>query len=137
MLTPLKPFQTFTSMKKRLLLGTVALDVLVLSTAAMVWPGALQPLAAGCGLGLFYLWSLIFTAEHPRRKIQFVFSLTRMLGLAYIVVQLGHARLMDVGIVILGLLSYKVMLTVEYAVQAWPAFRKSRSQSIKSPSPGS
>jgi hypothetical protein len=51
-----------------------------------------------------------------------VFSLIRIWIFAYLIVKLSNGRVQELAIVICGLLSYKVILTVEYVVQAMRAF---------------
>ena len=64
----------------------------------------------------------MFSAERPQNALQFVFSLTRMVLLAYIIVMLGEFRLSETGVVILGFLSYKGAIVMEMLEQARPAF---------------
>jgi hypothetical protein len=113
----------FSALKKRLWLGTLATDVLMLTITAFFWPRLLFYAFMGMLMGVFYLWSLMFNADYPKRGVQFVFSLMRVGFLAYLVVKLSHLRMPELTIVMCGLLSYKLMLTVEYVVQALPAFR--------------
>lgn len=127
----------FPRLKRRLWIGTLALDALMLAVVWLKWPAQLPYMVWGAGLGLFYLWSLIFNAEHPKRKIQLVFSLIRMALLAYIIVSVSGARIQAVAIVICGLLSYKVILTVEYVLQALPAFGWRRRTPEANPRPDS
>lgn len=112
----------FAHLKKKLWIGTLSTHAVMLSVVWMQWPWLFKHMVAGVVLGVFYLWSLIYNAEHPRRKVQLVFSLIRMVLLAYIIVSISGGRLPEVTVVICGLLSYKVILTVEYVIQALPAF---------------
>ncbi len=127
----------FLGLKRRLWVGTLALDALMLVVTWWQWPGLFPYMVWGVGLGVFYLWSLIFNAEHPKRKVQLVFSLIRMALLAYIIVSVSGARIQAVAIVICGLLSYKVILTVEYVLQALPAFGWRRRIPETNPRPDS
>ncbi len=82
-------------------------------------PHFLKYALAGICVGIFFMGSLMFSAEHPKGREQVVFSLTRMVLLAYIIVMLGDFRLQETGIVICGFLSYKVGLVIEYVKQAF------------------
>ena len=124
----------FTDLKKRLWLGTLCIDAVMITVVAIYWPYYLRPLLFGCGMGLFYLWSLIFSAEHPRHKIQAVFSLTRIVFLAYPIVSIAGRDIHALALVLCGLLSYKGLLAVEYVIQALPAlkyFRRSSSTFVE------
>jgi hypothetical protein len=120
MMTNSPPFQT---LKRKLWLGTLLTDLLFVSAIWYFWPSHLHSAITGVAMGLFYLWSLMFSAEYPKRAVQSVFSLIRVGFLAYLVVKLSGLKIPDLAIVMCGLLSYKLMLTVEYVVQALPAFR--------------
>ncbi|WP_373531104.1 hypothetical protein [Vampirovibrio sp.] len=122
-LTPQTP-SPFAQLQKKLWIGTLAIHFSLLLGFALFNPARLYYCAAGVGLGIFYLWSLTFNAENPKKGIQFAFSVIRMAGFAYAAVQLAHAQPTELAIVMSGLLSYKVVLTVEYVVQALPAFRR-------------
>jgi len=113
----------FKDLKKRLWIGTIALDILMVSVVALYWPHYLKPLLWGCGLGFFYLWSLMFSAENPRHKVQSVFSLTRIVFLAYPIVCIAGRDIRALALVMCGLLSYKGLLAVETVIQALPAFK--------------
>jgi hypothetical protein len=112
----------YPQLKKRLWLGALITDAILLAVVGFYWPHLLKLLVAGIGMGFFYLWSLSFNAEHPKKGIQFVFSLIRIWIFAYLIVKLANARVLELAIVMCGLLSYKVILTVEYMVQAMRAF---------------
>jgi hypothetical protein len=114
----------FAQLKKKLWLGTLAIHSSMLLGFAIFNPSRLNVCVAGIGLGLFYLWSLTFDAGNPKKGIQFAFSVVRMCAFAYAAVQLSHGRPTELAIVMSGLLSYKIVLTVEYLVQALPAFRR-------------
>ncbi len=77
----------------------------------------------GCGMGIFYLWSLAFSAEFPKRGIQFAFSLIRVGFLAYLGVRLSGGKIPQLTLVLCGLLSYKLMLTLETVWQGLQAFK--------------
>ena len=118
----------FLRLQKRLWIGTFIVDAVLLAYTTHSLPQALPIVVAGILMGLFYLWSLIYNAQHPRRGIQSVFSLIRMVVLAWLAVRLSHGRLPELALVMSGLLSYKMMLIVEYALQASPAFRRSKKR---------
>lgn len=122
----LSPFQ---HLKKRLWLGTFVVQILMLVVVAISWPHLFRHAVMGSLMGIFYLWSLMFNADYPKRGVQFVFSLIRVGFLAYLVVNVSDVRIPELIIVMCGLLSYKVMLTVEYVLQALPAFCKQPSKS--------
>lgn len=122
------PSSLFLRLQKRLWLGTFAVDGILLLVTALALPRALPITFAGILMGLFYLWSLIYNAQHPRRGVQSIFSLIRMVVLAWLAVRLSHGRLAELALVMSGLLSYKLMLIVEYALQASPAFRRSKKR---------
>lgn len=122
-----QPVTYYVRLKKKLWIGTVILDALMLLALGFIRPELLPCLLSGIALGIFYLWSLTYNAEHPKKGIQSVFSVIRMCVVAYLIVQLAHARLLELAIVMSGLLSYKVILTVEYVFQGMHAFRRSPS----------
>lgn len=109
------------AMKKRLWLGTLALDALLLLGFALFYPQAIKLCVAGVLLGLGYLWSLTFNAENPKKGVQMAFSTIRACLFAYALVQVSHGKADDLAIVIGGFLSYKVVLTVDCAIQALSA----------------
>jgi hypothetical protein len=113
----------FQHLMKKLWLGTLGINLLLLAVVAYQWPHLIKHLILGIMLGWFYLWSLSFNAEHPKKGIQFVFSLIRICIFAYVIVKLSNARVLELAIVMCGLLSYKVILMAEYVVQAMQAFR--------------
>jgi hypothetical protein len=113
----------FSQLKKRLWIGTLLLDIVMVAVVGVFWPHYLKPLLWGCGLGFFYLWSLMFSAEHPRHKIQSVFSLTRIVFLAYPIVSIAGRDIRALALVMCGLLSYKGLLAVETVIQALPALK--------------
>jgi hypothetical protein len=113
----------FSDFKKRLWIGTLLLDILMVAVVSIFWPHYLKPLLWGCGLGVFYLWSLMFSAENPRHKLQAAFSLTRIVFLAYPVVSIAGRDIRALALVMCGLLSYKGLLAVETVIQALPAFK--------------
>lgn len=122
----------FPKLKRKLWIGTLVTDLILAAVVASFWPELLKYLLYGMAIGMFYLWSLFFSAEHPRSKLQFAFSLTRIAVLAYVIVTLADARIRELGLVMCGLLSYKVVLTAEYVVQALPAFRRRTLQPLPS-----
>ncbi len=110
----------FPAFKRALWLRMAVTASLFLGAIAWQYPQVLKPAIGGVLIGVFFLWSLMYTADHPRGRLQIVFSLTRMLLLAYLIVKLGHLRVLDTTVVICGFLSYKVGLVMEYARQAFP-----------------
>lgn len=83
----------------------------------LFWPHLTWYALFGVGLGLFYLWSLLLNARHPKKGFQFVFSLIRIVILAYVIVVFARGRLPELTIVMCGLLSYKVVLVVNAVAQ--------------------
>ena len=124
------PATYYGELKRKLWVGTLILDVFYLVAITFYSPTHLSQAVAGVIMGVFYLWSLTYSAENPKKTIQFAFSLIRICLFSYFVVQLSHLRVYDLAIVLGGLLSYKVILTVEYVVQALQVFR---AQSVKGP----
>lgn len=115
----------FLAMKKRLWLGTLTLNALLLLALTLFYPQCMKLGSTGMLLGLGYLWSLTFNAENPKKGIQMAFSTIRACLFAYALVQVSHGKANDLAIVIGGFLSYKVVLTVDCAIQAlWALFGK-------------
>lgn len=114
----------FARLKKKLWLGTLTVDVLLLAGFAILKPQYLGWCLMGVMMGLFYLWSLTYNAENPKKGVQFAFSTVRAALFAYALVQLTQGQATELAIVMSGFLSYKVILTVEYVVQALPALRR-------------
>jgi hypothetical protein len=112
---------------KRLWTGIFLLNFFLLAGTALYRPGWLPLATSGVLLGAFYLWSLLENAKHPKRGIQSAFSLIRMVALAWLAVHLSHGRLSELALVMSGLLSYKMVLMVEYVLQALPAFLPEKS----------
>jgi hypothetical protein len=127
------PATYYQQLKRKLWTGTLILDVLFLAGMACFSPKQLPQAVGGVLMGVFYLWSLSFNAEHPKKGIQAVFSLIRICLLAFLIVQLSHLRVYELAIVISGLLSYKVILTVEYVAQAMQAFRPPLGRGVGAP----
>jgi hypothetical protein len=119
----------FAGLKKRLWLGTLLLHMVFLFSVALWRPADLGIGIISVAMGLFYLWSLIFNAEHPKKGWQWSFSLIRMLLFAWMAVRLSHLKMPELALVIAGLLSYKMVLMVEYVMQALPGFRFRPKQS--------
>ena len=114
----------FSGLKKRLWTGTFILNGILLFWTLLYHHQWLMMAVFGVLMGWFYLWSLCENAQHPKRGIQSGFSLIRMVVLAWLAVQLSHGRLAELALVMSGLLSYKMVLIVEYVLQALPAFRR-------------
>ena len=127
------PATYYGHLKRKLWVGTILIDILFLAGIAYWSPKQLPQAVGGVSMGVFYLWSLMFNAEHPKKAIQFAFSLIRVCVLAYLTVRLSHLRVYELAIVICGLLSYKVILTVEYMLQAMQAFRPPVKKSVGAP----
>lgn len=126
--------ESFLAMKQRLWLGTLALDALILVLVALFAPQAFRLCLSGILLGLGYLWSLTFNAEHPKKGIQMAFSTIRACVFAYALVQVSHGTAHDLAIVIGGFLSYKVILTVDCAIQALSGlFGKAPVKAVRPP----
>lgn len=122
---PLTPNPSpFARLKKKLWLGTLAVDALLLAGFAILNPQYLGWCFMGVVMGLFYLLSLTYNAENPKKGVQFAFSTIRAALFAYMLVQLTQGEATELAIVMSGFLSYKVILTVEYVVQALPALRR-------------
>lgn len=118
------PLSPFAVLKKKLWLGTLAVHANLLAGCLVLAPQYLQPCLTGIALGLFYLWSLTYNADNPKKGVQFAFSIVRAALFAYVLVKVSNGRPTELAIVMSGLLSYKMILTVEYVVQALPAFRR-------------
>ena len=114
---------TYKQLKNRLWVGTLLLDFVFLLTVFFFSPKQFLQAVSGVGMGIYYLWSLFYNADHPKKAMQFVFSIIRVCILAYGAVYVSHFRVYELGIVICGLLSYKVILTVEYIIQAIQSYR--------------
>ncbi len=108
----------FKALKRVLWIRMVIVSSLFLVGITFYQPHFFKYALAGICVGIFFLGSLMYSADHPRGRVQVVFSLTRMVLLAYIIVMLGDFRLQETGIVICGFLSYKVGLLIEYVKQA-------------------
>jgi hypothetical protein len=105
------PLPFFAPMKRRFLLGTFGINVLVLALCyAQPWVGSL---AAGMALGWVNLILLIRSAEKPREKAQAGMSVVRMMGLGYLIVLAGQGNTFETSVVIAGFLSYKLILLWE------------------------
>ncbi len=109
----------FTALKRVLWIRMAVISSLFLISIMLYDPYFIKYAVSGIFVGIFFLGSLMFSADHPRGRVQVVFSLTRMVLLAYIIVMLGDFRLQETGIVICGFLSYKVGLLIEYVKQAF------------------
>jgi|GEM_PF-1599169 len=129
------PVTYYGELKRKLWKGTLLLDVLFLLGMAWFSPNHLPQAVGGVMMGVFYLWSLSFNAEHPKKSIQFAFSLMRVCLLAYLMVKLSHLRVYELAIVISGFLSYKIILTVEYVAQAMQAFRPRSTSALATLTP--
>ena len=121
-------FQPF---KRRMWRGTLIFDAVLLVGCALFFPDSLYYLTVGIVVGLIYLKSLLFTAEYPLRKLQIVFSLTRLLCFAYLISSIGSKSAWQFLVVMGGFLSYKGTLTAEYLIQALPAFRVGTAKSAR------
>jgi hypothetical protein len=113
----------FPKLKKRLWIGTFLVQAILLICVAIFRPEDLKVVFMSILLGCFYLWSLIFNAEYPKKSWQWSFSIIRMGLIAWLIVQLTDARMTQLALVIVGLLSYKLVLMVEYVIQALPVIK--------------
>lgn len=103
----------FQQFYRRTVFRTLIVNGLLIITASVLAPHWVEYLIYGMVFGLFYLWSLGWNARHPKGNFQFVFSLTRMMLLAYGIVCAAKFRILETGVVICGFLSYKIVLLVE------------------------
>lgn len=101
----------FPAFYRRLFLGTLGLDMLLLGLSFVLWPAAFQPLGIGMGLGLLYLLSVRVNSESPLQGAQFALSLGRAMVLALLIVWLGGNDIFQVIVVFCGCFSYKIVLT--------------------------
>jgi len=113
----------FPKLKKRLWIGTLIVEALLLSSVAIWRPFNLKIVFMGALLGCFYLWSLLFNAEYPKKSWQWSFSIIRMCLISWLIVQLTGAKMTELALVIIGLLGYKLVLMVEYVIQALPVIK--------------
>src|SRR3954471_1988303 len=113
----------FPKLKKRLWIGTLIVQALLLSSVAIWRPFDLKIVFMGVLLGCFYLWSLLFNAEYPKKSWQWSFSIIRMGLISWLIVQLTGAKMTELALVIIGLLGYKLVLMVEYVIQALPVIK--------------
>ena len=117
---------------KKLWLGTIWVNAVMLLVAVSFFPNLLFQLVEGMVIGAFHLWSLMFSVKAPKRKLQFVFSLTRLALLAYVIVSTANFNIQEISVVICGFLSYKLVLVAEYITQAFSGLRWQRQhQGIK------
>jgi hypothetical protein len=130
---------TLKALKGRLLLRTLVVNFVSVLVLSVTQTAGLVYYMAGATLGLLFLITLFFSVEHPRGKAQTVMSIGRMIGMAYIIVALGNFNIWQTFIVICGFLSYKLVLVLEYLVQASPAFKRRHltGQSASASLPGS
>jgi len=113
----------FSKLKKRLWVGTLIVEALLLTSVAIWRPYDLKIVFMGSLLGCFYLWSLLFNAEYPKKSWQWSFSIIRMGLISWLIVQLTGAKMTELALVIIGLLGYKLVLMVEYVIQALPVIK--------------
>lgn len=99
--------------------GLSMLGAAILWTAvgALFWPAHLETLWAGILLGFGFLVTLMGNAHLPLGKFQIVFSLTRMLLFAYLIVYAGQFNVSEIGVVFCGFLSYKMVLLMDIVFQ--------------------
>lgn len=113
----------FSKLKKKLWIGSLIVQALLLIGVAIFRLYDLKIVFMSTLLGCFYLWSLLFNAEHPKKSWQWSFSLIRTAVIAWLIVQLSGAKMPELALVFIGLLSYKLVLMVEYVIQALPAIK--------------
>ncbi|MBY0403588.1 MAG: hypothetical protein K2X66_06785 [Cyanobacteria bacterium] len=80
---------------------------------AIFSPDNLISILKGLVLGTFYQFFLMKNALVPLGKFQIVFSLTRMVLFAYLIVYIANFNFLETGVVICGFLSYKLVLMGE------------------------
>lgn len=112
-----KPSITMKQLTKHLWKGLFVYQVVFLLVVAIRYPGFLKLAFVGCLMGVFYLWSLLQSADRPKKKGQSMMSLLRVAALAYCIVHLTQVKIPEITIVMLGLLSYKMVLAIEYFAQ--------------------
>jgi hypothetical protein len=95
------------------LCSTLAYILLGVSLPLLFWPEHLYTVTLGVILGVGYLFSLFLNAHFPMGNYQIVFSLTRMVLFAYLIVASGHFLGPEIGIVICGFFGYKLVLIVD------------------------
>jgi hypothetical protein len=93
--------------------STLAYILLGVSLPLLFWPEHLYTVTLGVILGVGYLFSLFLNAHFPMGNYQIVFSLTRMVLFAYLIVASGHFLGPEIGIVICGFFGYKLVLIVD------------------------
>lgn len=93
--------------------STLAYIVIGVSLPILFWPEHLYTVTLGVILGVGYLFSLFLNAHFPMGNYQIVFSLTRMVLFAYLIVASGHFFAPEIGIVICGFFGYKLVLIVD------------------------
>ena len=126
----------YRQLQQKLWVGTLILDVVYIIAIAWFSPKQTVQAIAGAAMGLFYIWSLAYSIEHPKKGIQAVFSILRICVFGYFVARLSDFRVYELAIVMGGLLSYKLILTVEYVAQAlktFPSLFRKREQKAVNP----
>jgi len=91
----------------------IVLDTLGMVLVWQLYPKAVIPFGLACLLGALNIGSLFFNASVPQKKLQSLFSLVRIVGMAYALVKIGHGNMTVLGLVMMGFLSYKILLVVE------------------------
>ncbi|MBX2859848.1 MAG: hypothetical protein KTR14_01340 [Vampirovibrio sp.] len=120
--------------KKRVWYWTLTLNTLVGLVLWWQYPYLLRAWVAGSVLGMFYLRSLFWSVDHaasssiPRsvRRMQFAFSLTRIILFAYVIVMVAGFHVTETLVVICGCFSYKGILMIDYARHGLAAIRSFR-----------
>ena len=113
----------FPKLKKKLWIGSLIIQTLLLIGVAIFRLYDLKIVFMSTLLGCFYLWSLLFNAEYPKKSWQWSFSIIRMCLISWLIVQLTGAKMTELALVIIGLLGYKLVLMVEYVIQALPVIK--------------
>jgi hypothetical protein len=87
-------------------------NLLVTLLVLCLWPHAVLPYIKGALLGYVYLFSLFVSAEWPSKGMAIALFFIRMLTVSFLIVWFGQFTLYDTCV--LGFLSYKIVLTLEF-----------------------
>jgi hypothetical protein len=98
------------SFMQRVWLAYVLLTLVSLAVVSVFYPLALNPLSNGYALGWSYLASLWLTAGRLPIGAQLGVSLARMALFGVAIGVLGQGRIFETAVVILGCLSYNLIL---------------------------
>jgi hypothetical protein len=109
------------ALSQKLWQGTLIYQLLFLLITGIGFSRFFHLAFMGCLMGIIYLWSLLQSAQLPRQKGQSFSSLGRVAIFAYGVVYITQLKIPELTIVMLGLLSYKIILLLEYFAQGYKA----------------